>query len=225
MKKILILTFALFSLWISTALGAPADNQNSAQYWMAQGAQLQMNNDYRNSIEAYTKALEIDNNLFDAYFLRGAAYGRLSKYELAINDFTKALEIGPDSKKSTYFSSRGSYYFLTNQHQLAIQDLTEAIKLDPESLSSYLYRAASFSELQQYENAITDFTEAIRLRPGTAIFHVKRGDCYSESGQYDLALTDYRTALKCLNSNSNSAKNIQQHIRDVEAKMKKQRLQ
>jgi tetratricopeptide (TPR) repeat protein len=45
------------------------------------------------AIDLYSKAIEIMPNHFKAHFNRGFAYDKLGEFDLAIEDYTSALEI------------------------------------------------------------------------------------------------------------------------------------
>jgi tetratricopeptide (TPR) repeat protein len=49
--------------------------------------------DYQAAIANYNKAIEIDSNDADAYYLRGYAYYSLKDYQAAITDARKAAQL------------------------------------------------------------------------------------------------------------------------------------
>lgn len=55
---------------------------------------MKMNNLFE-SINNYTKAIELNPNCADYYFIRGKAFNQLGKHDEAINDFDRALELEP----------------------------------------------------------------------------------------------------------------------------------
>ncbi len=52
------------------------------------------------SIGYFDKALELDTNLFQMWYNRGTAYGRLENYDKAIADLSRAIELNPDHGNS-----------------------------------------------------------------------------------------------------------------------------
>ena len=50
--------------------------------------------DYQHAVADYTKAIELDPNLAEAYFNRGLALVRLKKTQDGIADLSKAGELG-----------------------------------------------------------------------------------------------------------------------------------
>ena len=50
------------------------------------------------AVADFTKAIESDPDFLAAYYNRGVAYFDQGKYDLAIADFTKAMELGLKGK-------------------------------------------------------------------------------------------------------------------------------
>ncbi len=55
-----------------------------------------MGRDLEGSIELFSQVIELDPGFVDAYVNRGAALGELGRYEEAIPDFNKAIQLDPD---------------------------------------------------------------------------------------------------------------------------------
>ena len=53
--------------------------------------------DYKGSIEDYSKVIELNPNNEDAYSGRGASKNQLKDFDSAIKDFTEAININPNS--------------------------------------------------------------------------------------------------------------------------------
>lgn len=77
--------------------------------------------------EKSLKTLKPQNGL--AYNNRGTAYPWLNKNELAIVDYTRAINLNP--KFSLSYRSRGIAYYKLKQFQRAIEDFDKAIAIDP----------------------------------------------------------------------------------------------
>jgi tetratricopeptide (TPR) repeat protein len=65
-----------------------------------------------------------------AYNNRGTTYGKAGAYNLAIEDFTKAIEMQPDAAGT--YHNRARAYYVTRRFDLARRDLERTIELDPE---------------------------------------------------------------------------------------------
>ena len=69
------------------------------------------------------------------YLRRGHSYMKIKKYNEAMNDYNKAIELAPQSA-SLYFA-RGYCYAKLKQCNEAMRDLNKAIELDPKMTESY----------------------------------------------------------------------------------------
>lgn len=62
---------------------------------------LNIKKDYKKAIEFFTKVIEQDNQMADAYFARGYCYSLLKDKENAKNDYKKCLSIDPNFTEAT----------------------------------------------------------------------------------------------------------------------------
>ena len=49
------------------------------------------------AVQDYNKAIQLDPNCLEAYFLRGQTYERKGEYDKAIQDLNKVIELKPES--------------------------------------------------------------------------------------------------------------------------------
>ena len=131
------------------------------------------------------------------YFRRGCAYHDLGKYELAIQDNNKAIELNPNYFEA--YSNRGLAYSYLGQKERAIQDYNKAIQINPNYFEAYNNRGFAYSELGQYEQAIQDFDKALEFKQHEFIYN-GRGAAYANLGQHERAIDDFNKAIE-LNPN------------------------
>ena len=94
----------------------------------------------------------------------------------AISDYTKAIELYPDSKgNSGLFYFRGFSKFALGDKNGAISDYDKAIELKPDSDEFYFKRAVAKGGSEDHLGAILDATKAIELNPENAIAYKIRG--------------------------------------------------
>eukprot|EP01080_Neovahlkampfia_damariscottae_P008366 gene8366-191_t len=74
----------------------------------------------------YTNAIKLDKNMFKAYYNRGLIYFHSKRYEKAIHDFDKAIEIDEDSN---CYVDRGLSYYNLKDVDTAVKDFKKASKL------------------------------------------------------------------------------------------------
>jgi len=160
---------------------------------------------FEKSLEATTKAVEIFEKLIktdekfkeelaEAYHNRGTVHSAKGKYDLAIQDYNKAIEINP--KLAVAYSNRGSAHSSKGEYDLAIQDFDEAIEINPKDAEAYYNRGSAHSSKGEYDLAIQDFDKAIEINPKYAEAYSNRGNAHYEKGEYDLALLDFDKAIE-----------------------------
>jgi tetratricopeptide (TPR) repeat protein len=155
---------------------------------------------------------------------RGITFASRGEYEMAIADFTEAINLDPDMQtawmlrgRALYasvshvisvgenFSSVGAthtigYEMLTEEkkaiHDRAIADFTQAIRLDQDNAKTYNERGNIYDHKGDYDRAIADYNQAIRLNPDYASAYSNRGVAYLRKGDYDRAIADYNQAIQ-----------------------------
>jgi tetratricopeptide (TPR) repeat protein len=76
---------------------------------------------------------DLDVGKVSAMCCRLAVYYDLGKYEQAIQDFSKAIEVAPGLE--TLYFNRGSVYYHLGKYTQVIQDSSKAIELTPPSVT------------------------------------------------------------------------------------------
>ncbi|XP_055917959.1 stress-induced-phosphoprotein 1 [Eupeodes corollae] len=83
------------------------------------------------AIEAYTEAINLDGNNHVLYSNRSAAYAKAGKFELALADAEKTIEINPTWPKG--YSRKGSAHAGLNNFPEAFEAYSEGLKHDPQN--------------------------------------------------------------------------------------------
>ena len=119
-----------------------------------------------NRLEAvgnFSSAIKLDPEYSDAYRRRGAAQSDLGHHDLAITDFTKAIELTP--KETLLYLCRGTEYLLFKKaYEAAIVDFSKGIEVDPKDMFLYSFRALAYDKLGKPELAAVDRKMFIELR-------------------------------------------------------------
>ena len=136
--------------------------------------------------------LNLQDHVF--YNNRGIDYGEKGEYDLAIKDFTKAIELEPDYVPA--YNNRGVVYRSKDEHDLAIEDCNTAIELKSDYAEPYNNRGISYSNKGKIDRAIVDYNIAIQLKPDFDKAYYNRGLAYHEKGELDLAIKDYSKAIE-----------------------------
>ena len=187
MKKTLII--AIGFLFIScTAWG-----QDAMHFF-----NLGLNSSITNTkINYFTRALEINPMLSEAYEKRGMLYYFQEKYADTIHDFQRVIELKPFEPEG--YMMLGLAYIKKEDYDKAIANLTYAIKLDPNLASGYGYRAEAYRLKGKTDKAIQDSTKAIELGGSEQTIgkaYTTRSKAYRELGQSELADKDFKKASR-----------------------------
>ena len=132
-----------------------------------------------------------------AYFRRGFAYVEKGNSSQAITDFTKTLELNPDSAAAYFY--RGQTYDKKDDLDLAIADFTKALELDPDSAAAYFFRGRTYNKKDDLDLAIADFTKTLELNPdspNSAWIYFFRGFVYMRKKDYAQTISDSNKALE-----------------------------
>jgi tetratricopeptide (TPR) repeat protein len=133
-------------------------------------------------------------NLSDSFLDAGASKSDQGYYEAAIEDFSKAIQLNPNSDIA--YLLRGDAKFKLDQYEAAIEDFSKAIQLDPDNASAYNYRGTAKFHLNQYEAAIEDYSMSIQLDPDDINAYFNQGTAKFSLHQYEAAIEDFSTAIQ-----------------------------
>jgi tetratricopeptide (TPR) repeat protein len=63
---------------------------------------------YKEAIDAYNQAIELDPNVAGFYTMRGYCYAKLEEYRKALDDYTRAIELDPEDAQN--YTLRGAVF-------------------------------------------------------------------------------------------------------------------
>jgi len=157
---------------------------------------------YKEAVDSYDIAIQLDPDDTEAYHRRGLAKSELEQYEEAITDYDIAIRLNPNDEKVYYNRGLAKYYL--KRYEDAIADYDEAIRLKPNDEYSYHNRGLAKNGLERYENAIIDFDEAIHINPNDVYFHYHRGLANNSLEQYEDAIADFDETIRQQPDNVNA---------------------
>ncbi|WP_157159323.1 tetratricopeptide repeat protein [Brachyspira pilosicoli] len=153
---------------------------------------------YKESIDDYDKAIELNNNYSEAYNNRGVSKSNLGNNKEAIDDYNKAIELNPNYSEA--YNNRGVSKSNLGNDKEAIKDFDKAIELDSNNADIYNNRGEAKNNLKQYKEATKDFYKAIELNPNDSYYYYNIGNTKYNLKQYNEAIKDYNKAIE-LNPN------------------------
>jgi tetratricopeptide (TPR) repeat protein len=119
--------------------------------------------DYKNAIDDFSKALQLDPRNVTALVRRGAIYAETGDFDRAWRDCNAAFQV--DSNHASAFLLRGGLYEQKNNLDSALSDLNRSVELDPTDVEVYVHRAIVYSKQGANEKALADSRSALRLAP------------------------------------------------------------
>jgi putative GTP pyrophosphokinase len=120
---------------------------------------------FKEAIALYTRILELkpENSVCSIiYKHRGMAHFAQSKYQDAIGDFTKSLELGKSYKAAYY---RGVVHSVLKQYAQAIDDFTISLELDPIQAFCLFRRGQAYYHVGDYLQALSDCETSLAMEP------------------------------------------------------------
>jgi tetratricopeptide (TPR) repeat protein len=133
------------------------------------GIVYQLNKDYPGAVDLFSKAVELDPLLDDAYFRRGMIHLEMSDGKSALVDFNKYLEFKPNSFAANL--GMGKAYLVmknTGEAYRQIEKSSKFAKADEELAQLYYYRATVLDMLGYPDAALKDWKALLTL-PDSAV--------------------------------------------------------
>ncbi|MBE0570634.1 MAG: tetratricopeptide repeat protein [Ignavibacteriaceae bacterium] len=191
--KIQTILFLAIFLLRTTAIYA----QPTALEFYKNGLQLAVKGEFKKAEAEFDKALKIDTLYSQAelglktikditekkiltktgiHIFKGVSYDEEGKYEQAISEYIKAIEINPDYADA--YNNRGVSYYNLGKNENAISDYTRAINLNPKYADAYNNRGIVYYDQGQHNQAIKDYSKAIEVNKSYAKAYHNRGLIY-----------------------------------------------
>lgn len=159
---------------------------------------------WEKSLPFFDKAIEMLPNKAVYHYNRGHAYYNLTKYQLAVDDYTISLKINPTDSLAYY--NRALSYEGLQDYKSAIQDYTSDLTVGAKNhlANTYNNRGRCYMNLKQYPEALADYTKALAINPKKGVTYGNRGDLYYRMDKPEEACNDWIKATQFGFDRSNS---------------------
>jgi tetratricopeptide (TPR) repeat protein len=152
------------------------------------------NKDTLRSIRNFQKAIDVDQDYFDAHLQLGLLYAG-KKNKLAVDYFNNALNMKPDDIDVSYYLAL--YYQETGSYEQAIKIYEGMLLKDPKFyIAPYNIGYIHLVYLKDFDKAIEYFTKAIELKPEYTDAYYNRGFAYELKKDVENSRKDYKKALE-----------------------------
>jgi tetratricopeptide (TPR) repeat protein len=159
------------------------------------------------------------------FYSRASVYAEGCKYELAINDFTRAITdtVITAELKIRCLYRRALTFFEMKLFQEAITDLTVVLNIDPNNTSGRALFARTLKMVSELKRAEEQMNHVIHLEPNQPLHYVERGDIrYRTLDKHNLieAIYDFDKAVNIYTTKiTQEAEKI--HLAELESRVEK----
>ncbi len=153
---------------------------------------------WENSETLWTEVIRKYPSDFLAYNNRAGYYAGIGKYQLAIADFSFALELQP--KAVQVYKDRGFLFLEIGNFSNAFSDFNKVVSINPYDSYAYANRGLALLNMKRYEEALKDFNLSLNLDDNNPIVYFNRGLANGLRGDYGQAVADFD---HCLSIDSN----------------------
>jgi tetratricopeptide (TPR) repeat protein len=124
-----------------------------------EGQMLLVEGKWKESVEAFTKAIDAGADPYMAHLSRGVARMNLKETALAIDDFTRAITLNASSYRPFYY--RGMADLIKGNYSRAIEDFTRVLELKKDHFQARLARSICYSNTGRSDEAANDIRPLI----------------------------------------------------------------
>ncbi len=131
-----------------------------------------------------------------AHYYRGRAYAARGRFDLALSDFTRAVEL--NGNFAAAYLSRGLIYARQAKDGVsdrAVADFSQAIRVDPAYALAYANRAWQYSRAKEYDLALLDCVKVISLDRRLTRIYFTKAYAHEQKFQYEEAIATLRALL------------------------------
>jgi tetratricopeptide (TPR) repeat protein len=159
---------------------------NMAQVYAAIG-------DWKQAVEHYDRAMEMDPNYSEYYNERGAVFLKAGTLDHALKDFRTAIDLSPPYAES--WINLGQCLRLMGRMEDAVTAYSRAIDLDPSRVLALVGRAQAYETLDQTERALADYIAAVDLDPAQPMVLSNIAVLHYSAGRVEEALISLDRAI------------------------------
>jgi tetratricopeptide (TPR) repeat protein len=183
------------------AIKASKHNPDRYLFYLHRAIAKSRTGDFWGAKDDLDATLKLKPGYADAYLYRGTLFMILDEDQLAMNDYTKAIQHDPNNAYAHLYKADLLYEF--KDYGKSIFYYSEAIRLNPDFEEAFLKRAGVHYVVQNYESAIADYTVVLEKESSGDVYFM-RGLCKSMLDEKDgLGACDDFEKAKELGTNIN----------------------
>lgn len=158
----------------------------------SEGINLMKSGNLDGAITYYSQSISKNPSVL-AYGLRANCFSIMGREDLAVQDYTKAIEISTEQDIVLYYN-RGIAFNKLGKHLEAIEDYSKALLCPPKErplCKVYFNRANAYYQLTRYDEAKDDYETSIKLCSSDVGAYLNLANCYASKGDRDNAMKNY----------------------------------
>lgn len=175
--------------------------QTKSKYWpgiyLNLGVALMSVNKIDESIDNFSRALQIKPNFAEAHNNVGIAFEKQGKFTEAVNHYREALRIKPYYAEA--HNNIGVVLEKQGNFSEAIKHYFEALKINPKYASAHNNLGSAMAKQGNFKAAVYHYQEALRINPNYAGAYYNLGRIYVNQNQIGEGIFFYKKAIE-LNS-------------------------
>lgn len=146
------------------------------------------------ALEAFDQTIRRNPRSVEAYSSRALVLWSQCRFQEAMTDANKALQVDPKSPAA--LCARSLVYLGQSKLESALADCEKAIQLDPKCTLAYCNRAFLRCVKWDLNGALADCNHALQLDPAFAVAYCHRSLVYARQGKLEQALADCNRAIQ-----------------------------
>jgi tetratricopeptide (TPR) repeat protein len=183
-------------------------NPNNPTTWNSKSTILNFLGRYDDAQVAYNRAEQLSDHSIgkaDFWYAEGKYLSKNGKYEEAIRNFDKAIEI--DSQNASIWIAKSNAFNAMRRYEEAIQSCEKAIELDPLNTTAWNDKGFANIGLGKFEISLQFFDKAIELDPLNSVAWNNKGFATMSLGKYEESLNYFDKAINIDQANANAWNN------------------
>jgi tetratricopeptide (TPR) repeat protein len=149
---------------------------------------------YKEAIDNFSKAIELNSSYEDAWYNKGVALFGLGSYDEAIVALDESINLNPNNAKA--WNSKGIALSKLRRYDESIQAFGRAIGLKPDYAEAWNSKGNVLSDQRKLDEAIQAYDKAIELKPDYNEARNNKGNVLSDQRKLDEAIQAYDEAIR-----------------------------
>ncbi len=148
----------------------------NSDFYLREAMNYSQNGSYPLALERINLSLEIDDELAEAWLLKGRILFGLGYLQEAIRSLDQVLRI--DQSLDEAWSLKGEIMMETGRYRMAQLCFDSALRLDPGNMTLYNRLAQSQLMLEDYDHALRSYKKALSLEANNTEILFNQGDLF-----------------------------------------------